>query len=56
VNERLYAQDLLADWDAAAQREDRTAIIDLLQQIELEDQAEAIADQVLQARKRPSFP
>jgi len=48
VSERLYARDLLAAWDDAAQRKDRRAMIALRGQVKLEDQAEVIADEVLQ--------
>jgi hypothetical protein len=48
VSERLYERDLFAAWDDATQGKDRRAMIALLGQVELEDQAEVIADEVLQ--------
>ena len=48
VNERLYATGLVAAWDEAVQRKDRAALINLLGKVELADQAEAIANAVLE--------
>jgi len=50
VNERFFAQGLDSQWAAAKQRRDRDAMIQLLSQVELADQAELIADAIL-ARK-----
>jgi hypothetical protein len=47
VNERSYAKKLFAEWDAAVLRKDRNAMINLLGQVELPDQAALIADSVL---------
>jgi hypothetical protein len=50
VNERFYASDLFELWEAAIQRKDRAAMIALLGRVELGDQAEDIAETVLQRR------
>ncbi|WP_158942052.1 hypothetical protein [Granulicella sp. S190] len=50
VNERLYSRNLVATWDDAVQRKDRAKMITLLGQVELGDQAEVIADAVLQRK------
>jgi len=47
VNERLYAKGLFTAWDAAVSRKDRDAMIKLLAQVELSDQAALIADSTL---------
>ncbi|MFO0991682.1 MAG: hypothetical protein U1E67_07115 [Hyphomicrobiales bacterium] len=48
VNERLFAADLLAQFDDAVNRQDRAAIIKVLCLVELSDeQAEEIADSIL---------
>jgi hypothetical protein len=53
VNERLYLAGLLPRFDAATRAADRNALIDLLGQVDLADQAAAIADGVL-SRSDPS--
>jgi hypothetical protein len=47
VNERLYARGLMAAWDVAVLKKDCEAMIKLLDQVELADDAPAIADSVL---------
>jgi len=47
VNERFYDKGLLTAWEAAVSRKDREAMIELLDRVELADQASAIADSVL---------
>ena len=47
VNERLYLAGLLAGFNNAVRTGDRTALIDLLAQVDLADQAPTIADAVL---------
>jgi len=42
VNERLFDAGLLAEWDAATQRQDCAAMERLLSQVELADQADSI--------------
>jgi hypothetical protein len=48
VNERLYVKGLLPAWDVARLNRDRAAMIRLLEQVELADQAASIADATLQ--------
>jgi len=50
VNERLYVKGLLRAWDAAVLQRDREAMIDLLAQVELADQAVWIADTTLKRK------
>ena len=47
VNERLFEKGLLTEWDSAVTRKDREAMIKLLDQVELPEQAAAIADATL---------
>jgi hypothetical protein len=47
VHERLWALGLFSEWEGAAQRKDRDALIRLLGRVELTDQAELIADAML---------
>ena len=47
VNERFFELGLLAAWDAAKQRKDREAMIELLGRVELADQVAWIADTTL---------
>ena len=47
VHERLYACDLSDLWSEAVRRKVRAAMIALLAQVELEGQAELIADATL---------
>jgi hypothetical protein len=47
VNERLFERGLVTEWDAAVSRRDREAMIKLLDQVELADQAAWIADSKL---------
>jgi len=47
VNERLYAAGLLEAWDAAAKSRDRNRMIELLNEIDLSNQAESISDKIL---------
>jgi hypothetical protein len=47
VNERLFAAGLIDQWDAAARRRDREAMVALLRRVVADAQAEQIADQIL---------
>jgi flagellar biosynthesis regulator FlbT len=47
VNERLFAAGLLAQWDAAVFRRERKVLIELLNRVELTDQASVIANATL---------
>jgi hypothetical protein len=47
TNERLMAAGLLDDFDAAAKRRDRAAMIELFDRVDLAGQAPAIADAIL---------
>ena len=47
VNERLFERGLVAEWDAAFSSRDREAMIKILGQVELADQADWIADSKL---------
>jgi hypothetical protein len=47
VHERFYQRGLLSDWDAARLRKDRGAMIQLLGQVDLADQAAWIVDTIL---------
>jgi hypothetical protein len=47
VNERLFEMGLLTEWDSAVSRRDREAMIELLDQVELVDQASSIVDSAL---------
>jgi hypothetical protein len=47
VNERLYESGLLTAWDTAFLRKDRNAMIDILRQVDLSEQAEWIIDELL---------
>jgi hypothetical protein len=51
VNERLYTTGLLPAWDAAIQKGDRKAIIEVLNKIDLADQSTLIADTVLKPQR-----
>ena len=48
VNERFYVKGLLAAWDTAVSHKDRQAMIKLLEQVELADQAASITDSTLE--------
>jgi hypothetical protein len=47
VNERLFETGLLEKWDNAARTRDRRAMIEILSQVDLGNQAERLADVVL---------
>jgi hypothetical protein len=47
VNERLFEAGLLEQWDNAARARDRRTMIEILSRVDLESQAEWIADMVL---------
>jgi hypothetical protein len=47
VNERLFEMGLLTEWGSAVSRRDREAMIKLLDQVELVDQASSIVDSAL---------
>lgn len=47
VNERLFEAGLSAEWDAAARSRNRARMIELLGKVDLEDQAEWMADTIL---------
>lgn len=51
VNERLYEAGLLDNWNAAVSSRNRGRMIELLEAVDLSDQAEWISDTVL---ARPS--
>jgi hypothetical protein len=51
VNERLFAANLLQEWDEAAKNGDRNTMVRLLGCIELAGQAEVIADVELERAK-----
>jgi anti-sigma28 factor (negative regulator of flagellin synthesis) len=52
VNERLFARGLLSQWDAAVKEKNRNAMIQLVSEVELADQAASIADSALQREER----
>jgi hypothetical protein len=47
VNERMFEAGLLEQWDNASRARDRRAMIEILSRVDLESQAEWIADTVL---------
>lgn len=47
VNERLYEAGLMDAWGCAAKAKNRKDMVAILSRVELEDQAEWIADTVL---------
>jgi hypothetical protein len=47
INERLFAAGLLKEFDSACVSRDRTKMVELLGRVNLGDQAERIADSVL---------
>ena len=47
TNERLFVAGLLTEWDAAVKARNRALMIELLSQVDLSEQAAAIADRVL---------
>jgi hypothetical protein len=47
TNERLFAANLLEEWDVAARNRDRAKMRELLSRVDLASQAEWIADTVL---------
>jgi hypothetical protein len=47
VNERLFEAGLLEQWDNAARARDRRTMIEILSRVDLESQAEWLADMVL---------
>ena len=47
ANERLFEAGSLSGWNAAARLRNREQMIELLGEVDLEDQAEWIADTVL---------
>jgi hypothetical protein len=47
TNERLFAANLIEEWDEAARNRDRAKMIELLSRVDLASQAEWIADTVL---------
>ena len=47
VNERLFTAGLLAAWDAAVRSRNRDRMIELLNEVELSNQAASISDAVL---------
>jgi hypothetical protein len=53
TNERLFAANLLEEWDEATRNRDRVKMIELLSRVELTSQAEWIADTLL---ADPSYP
>ncbi|MDB5424652.1 MAG: hypothetical protein JWQ29_2068 [Phenylobacterium sp.] len=52
VNERLFAADLLGQWDAAVRARDRNEMIGILQKVDMGDQAATTTDAVLAGTKR----
>jgi hypothetical protein len=55
TNERLYEAGLLSEWDAAARSRNRERMVVLLGKVDLEDQAEWIADTVLSSPGKYGF-
>ena len=56
VNERLHALGLLSDFDAAARRRDRSAMLDMLRQAELSaPDAAGCVDAIFADPKRYGF-
>ena len=55
TNERLFSAGLLATFNEAVRRRDRCGMIEVLEQVELGDQAAEIADQILESPERYSF-
>jgi hypothetical protein len=55
VNERLVAARLVGRWDAAIEVRDRTAALDVLNQVELASQAADIVDAVLADPQKYGF-
>jgi hypothetical protein len=47
TNDRLFDAGLLSEWNAAARSHNRDRMIELLGKVDLEDQAEWIADTIL---------
>jgi len=47
LNERLYAAGHLAEWGVAARNRDRTRMIEILESVDLKEQAASIVDSVL---------
>jgi hypothetical protein len=47
TNERLFAANLLPEFNVAARKQDRAKMIELLSRVDLASQAEWIADTVL---------
>jgi hypothetical protein len=47
VNERLFVSGLMAQFDDAARGRDRTAMVAILSQLELADQADKIVGTIL---------
>ena len=52
VYERLFVKGILKEWDAAVSRRDREAMIKLLDQVELADQAPSIVESALKRTTR----
>ena len=55
TNERLFQAGLLDQWDAAVRGRDRACMLRVLAEVDLTDQAEAIADTVLRDPARYGF-
>ncbi len=55
VNERLFSAGLVAEWDVAVRGHHRQRMIELLNKVELGDQAESIADTILANPHRYGF-
>ena len=47
VNERIFASGQLSRWDSAVARKDRTELTEILNQVDLSDQAQTIIDSIL---------
>jgi hypothetical protein len=55
VNERLFAAGLLGAWDAAVRGRNRSRMIEILQEVNLPDDAVPIADTILANPKLYGF-
>jgi hypothetical protein len=55
TNERLYVAGLLDSFDEAARQRDRARMIEVLSEVELDDQADQIADSILAEPERYGF-